>query len=376
MSLKVLWIIDSLGPGGAEGLMFHLMKNINGSMVTARVCVLRVRDGNPIAAELKKIGVPVDLVCIKNLRDLSGFKNLVAYIRTHKPDVIHTQLEASDVFGTLAAKLLRIPSISTVHTLDVPSKKRRTYWRNLVRWIILRVLSRRVIAVSKITRQLYIELGVHKEKLITLYNGIDLSLFTTNETKSARKKDILHLPSGSIVITTVAVLREPKGIQFMLMALPDILKVIPNAFYVIVGDGGYRESLERLAKTLGIQDRVAFLGHRTDVPAILSASDLFVFPTLQDALPTVLFEAMAAGLPIVASEVGGVPEILQNEQTGILIPPADPSRLVDACLRLLRDEELSDRIRISARKIVKERFNIRKQAESLSNLYSQVVLEL
>lgn len=374
MALKVLWIIDSLGPGGAEGLMLPLLKNMNGSMVVPRVCVLRVRDGNPVAKELKKIDVPVDLIPIKNLRDMPGFKRLVAYIRAHQPDVVHTQLEASDIFGTLAAKYLQIPSVSTVHTLDVPSKKRRTYWRNLIRWIVLRMFSKRVVAVSEITRQLYVKLGIQKEKLVTLYNGIDLSIFSHNGSRTTNKKKVLNLPSDCVVLTTVAVLREPKGIQFMLKALPEILKVIPNMVYVIVGDGNFRESLEKLSKELGVVDHVMFLGHRTDVSAILAASDMFVFPTLQDALPTVLFEAMAANLPIVASEVGGVPEILQHEKTGVLIPPADPSKLVDACLRLLRDNELSSRISASACKMVKERFDIKKQIQSLVDLYDQVAV--
>jgi len=375
MALKVLWIIDSLGPGGAEGLMLPLLKNMDGGMVTPRVCVLRVRDGNPIAVELAKINVPVDLVPIKNLRDISGFKRLVSYIHAYQPDIVHTQLETSDIFGTLAAKYLKIPSVSTVHTLDVPSKKRRTYWRNLFRWIVLRLFSKRVIAVSEITRQLYASLGIRGQQLVTLYNGIDLSVFSSNNTRAAKKKEVLNLSPDSIVLTTIAVLREPKGIQYMLKALPELIKVTPNLFYVIVGDGSYRGSLEDLSRTLGVEDHVRFLGHRTDVPEILSACDLFVFPTLQDALPTVLFEAMAANLPIVASYVGGVPEILQHEQTGILIPPADPSELVYACLRLLRDDEFSYRMSVSAGKIVKEKFDIIKQIQNLSNLYSQVVLE-
>jgi glycosyltransferase involved in cell wall biosynthesis len=372
--MKVLWIIDSLGPGGAEGLMLPLLKNMSGSTITPRVCALRVRNGNPIAVELEKINVAVDLLPIENLRDVAGFKHLVEYIRRHKPDVVHTQLETSDIFGTLAAKHLGIPSVSTVHTLDIPSKKRRTYWRNFLRWHILGWFAQRVIAVSNITRDVYLKLGISSKKLVTMYNGIDLKVFTQKGSRASHKRKILNLPPGCVVITTVAVLREPKGIQFMLQALPAIVKVVPNLFYVIVGDGDYRMALEELSNQLNIQEHVIFLGHRTDIPEILAASDLFVFPTLQDALPTVLFEAMAVGLPIIASAVGGVPEIIHHQQNGVLVPPADTSSLAETCIHLLSDGEYLKQISASALRTVKEKFDIQKQIQNLTNLYDQVAL--
>jgi glycosyltransferase involved in cell wall biosynthesis len=354
--------------------MLPLLKNMNGGAVIPRVCVLRVSHGNPIAVELEKLNIPVDLIPIKNLRDASGFKRLVEYIRHHQPEVVHTQLETSDVFGTLAAKYLHIPSVSTVHTLDVPSKKKRTYWRNLFRWRVLGLFAKRVIAVSDVTRNVYLKFGIGSEKLVTMYNGIDLDVFSQNGTRAEKKKSILNLSPENIVVTTVAVLREPKGIQFMLQALPVILKEIPNLLYVIVGDGDYRSALEKVSKKLGIESHVIFLGRRTDVPELLAASDLFVFPTLQDALPTVLFEAMAAGLPIVASQVGGVPEIIHHQENGFLLPPADPSSLAAACIYTLSNSDYSDRISASALRTVKDKFDIQKQVQNLVNLYDQVTL--
>lgn len=372
MPMKVLWIIDSLGPGGAEGLMLPLLKNMSGSTITPRVCALRVRNGNPIAVELEKINVAVDLLPIENLRDVTGFKHLVEYIHRHKPDVVHTQLEASDILGTLAAKYLNIPSVATVHTLDIPSPKKRVYWRNRLRWSILGWFAKRVIAVSDITRDVYLKLGISGKKIVTMYNGIDLNVFSRRGTRASQKMNILNLSPESVVITTVAVLREPKGIQFMLQAIPAILKETPKLFYVIAGDGDYRTALEELSTQLNIQEHVIFLGHRTDIPEILAASDLFVFPTLQDALPTVLFEAMAVGLPIIASEVGGVPEIIRHQENGFLIPPADPSSLAGACIHMLRDRDYSGRLSRSALHTVKDRFDIKKQIQNLVSLYDQV----
>ena len=219
------------------------------------------------------------------------------------------------------------------------------------------------------------DLGFDNKKLLTIYNGIDLSIFLRDHLPPDRKVDIFGLPEDSVILTTVAVIREQKGIQYMLNVLPEMMGKLPNLYYVIVGDGNYLESLENLSETLGIAGHVVFMHHRTNIPEILAASDLFVFPTLSDALPTVLLEAMAAGVPIVASEVGGVPEILENDVNGLLVPPADPASLADACLRLLCDKSLADRLTAAAHDTVLERFDIRQYAGNLLKLYEQVLTE-
>jgi glycosyltransferase involved in cell wall biosynthesis len=372
--MNVLWIIDSLGPGGAESLMVPLLKSLKEQGVESRVCVLHIRDGNPTADELQKLGIAVDLVLVKNLRNPFDLFRLVKYIRQYRPNIIHTQLETSDVLGTIAAWLLKIPSVSTIHTLEQPSKRMKKSWRNYLRWNCLSLFSRRVVVVSEVARQHYIQLGYRSEKLLTLYNGIDLKKFNCAGQTDIDKWSILELPNDSVVLVSVAVLREPKGIQYMLQAMPDLLAKVPNMYYVVVGDGQYRATLESLAESLGIKSQVLFMSFRSDIPEILAASDLFVHPTLADALPTVLFEAMAVGVPIIASQVGGVPEILEHDVNGLLVPPANSSSLVDACLRILSDKGLAGRLASIARDTVVRRFDVNQQARNLTQLYQQMAV--
>lgn len=371
--MRVLWLIDSLGPGGAESLMLPLLKSLQNRVEDPRVCVLYERAGNPTAVELEKIGIPVDLVPVRNLRDAAHIGRLFAYLRQQRPDILHTQLETSDILGSLFARLLGIPSLSTMHTLDARPEKVKQRLRFGLRWWCLNHLSRRVIAVSEFTRQHYLGMGFKKAQLLTLYNGIDASLFVKNGAARPSKAQLFGLPAESLVFSTVAVLREPKGIQHMLRALPDLLAKEPRIYYVIVGDGEHRGALERLASSLGIASRVVFLGHRKDIPNILAASDFFVYPTLQDALPTALLEAMAAGVPIVASRVDGVPEILEDEATGLLVPPGDPDRLAEACGRLLDDAALAGRLTAAARETIRERFEINRQAGVILALYEKIL---
>jgi glycosyltransferase involved in cell wall biosynthesis len=371
--MRVLWMIDSLGPGGAESLMPTLLKDLRGQGAESRVCVLRVRAGNPIAAELVKAGIEVDLIPVRNLRNLSALGRIIKYMREYHPDVVHTQLETSDILGTLAARYLNIPSVSTIHTLEMPNRKFKKYWRNWLHWNCLEHLANKVIVVSEATRHHYARQGFKDAKLTTIYNGIDAIRFQKNEEERNAKTQMLAIPEESKVITTVAVLREAKGIIYMLEALPAILKEIPQTYYVIAGDGDQRIFLESASKLSGIAGHVIFLGHRKNIAEILAASDLFVYPTLRDALPTALFEAMAAGVPIVASQVGGVPEIVENNVSGLLVPPADPKKLAQACTRLLTDPELAKRLSSEACRTVLQRFDVRRHSNELLKIYEEVM---
>jgi glycosyltransferase involved in cell wall biosynthesis len=370
----IIWMIDSLGPGGAEQLMPTILKNLQQAGFNIRVCALQIRAGNPIASELQRLGLPVDLIPIRNLRQPLNFIHILRYLRLHRPQLLHTQLEFADILGTLAAKILGIPSVSTVHTLDVFPEKKSAWGRMKLRWFLLGRFCDRVIAVSEKTRRHYLQAGgLPHDKVITLYNGVDISRFNKmDETQTVKLRKELQLPLSSQIIMTVAVLREPKGIQFMIRALPAILEQCPDVHYLIVGDGVHRAALSDLVAGLAIKDHVTFAGHRTDIPDLLACCDIFVLPTLKDALPTVLIEALAAGKPIIASNVGGVPEIIEDEVNGLLVAPGEPSKLVEACLRLLKDNELSRQIILAGSETVRQRFNIDTQIEQLSRMYEEL----
>ena len=371
--MRVLWIIDSLGPGGAEGLMPSLLENLTRLGVQSQVCVLQSRLGNPVALELEKRGISVNLVQVDNLRSFSQIKCLFQYIANTKPDIIHTQLETSDTLGCMIARILKIPSVSTLHTLSVPSQKRTSRFRNFMRRFSLRFFCNKIIAVSEVTRKHFISLGMKPEKVITLHNGISVERFQHNFAEMRAYRKELGFDDGDFVLVTVAVLREQKGIQNMIRAIPSLLNKFPNVRYAIVGDGDYRNPLEELANLLHVDDKISFLGYRNNIPEVLAASDLFVFPTLNDALPTVLLEAMATGLPIVASRVGGVPEIIVDGQSGLLVQPGEPSLLVDACTRLLDDRDFANALGIAGHEVVVQRFDINRQLKNLKSLYHQLV---
>lgn len=371
-SIKLVYVIDGLGMGGAERLMIPLLQNLDRDRFTARVCVLKTHRENPLAEDIRALGVPVDGVNVSGLRDLAALGRLRAYLKGHHANLVHTQLEFADVFGNLAAKTLRLPSICTVHVLPSREGRAKTWLHQRVEWLALRWFCDRVLTVSEETRQHYIaESGIPAHKILTLYNGIDLSPYTRLELDLARVavREEFHLPPDSLLLATVAVLRPQKGIEYMIRALPDVAAAHPNARYLIVGDGSHREALEAEAKKTGMAERIVFAGMRRDTSRLLAASDVFVLPTLTEALPTVLAEAMASSLPIVASAVGGVPEMVTDGENGLLVPPAQPAALSRACTALLNDAELRQRMGGRGWQIVNEKFNVAAQVRELEEIY-------
>jgi glycosyltransferase involved in cell wall biosynthesis len=342
--------------------------------VDVRVCALYERDGNPLQEELEKNNIPVDVLGITRLKDPRNLPRLLHYLGRKKPDVIHTQLEFSNTLGSLAGHLLSIPTVSTQHTYDEPQEGTKEYRRLQMMWWSLRNFSQRIIGVSDGTRRHHANWGeLDADKMTTIYNGLDLSRFQPIESEEKLMgRHVEGITVDAFVMTTVAVLREAKGIQFMLAGMPAILRAIPNAHYLIVGDGEYGDTLKTMVKEMGLENHVTFTGTRRDVPFLLALSDLFVLPTLGDALPTVLIEAMAMQLPIVASDVGGVPEMVTSGENGLLVPPADSEKLVESVVNLAQNCLLSQAMGRSGRRIAEQKFSIERQSSQLLSIYYEL----
>lgn len=369
---RVLYIIDGLGMGGAERLMIPLLEHLDRAEFHARVCVLQDRDGNPIANEIRRLGISVDNLPVSRLRDPFALPRMICYLKRSKADLVHTQLEFSDILGTTAAWVLRRPSVSTIHTMVSPV---RSNYRRKLQWLSQQWFCNRVISVSERARRNYLSrCGVRGSKVTTIHNGIDLSPYrakTQSECRSIRK--MLGIANDALVVITIAVLREQKGIQYLLQAAPLIIEEVPEVHFLIVGAGDHLGPLTRQTASLGVWDRVSFLGQRNDIPDLLSIADLFVLPTLTEALPTVLAEAMAAGIPIVASAVGGVPEMVTDNENGLLVSPRNPTQLARSCIGLLSAPLKRLAMGAAGRKAVFTRFSISRQVQQLEQLYRELL---
>lgn len=369
---KIAYVIDGLSMGGAERLMVPILKHLSRADFEAYVCALQSKDGNPMEDEIRALGVPVDCMDIKHLRDWNALPRLIKYLKKNDVDLVHTQLEFANILGNISARFLHLPSVCTIHVMPSLDVKAKSKLHQKLEWYVLNYFCNRVISVSEEAREYHLHIsGASASQVSTIYNGIDLSSFSSleRELERANVRAELGIPSDANLLTTVAVLRPQKGIQFMIRAMSTVLASNPNTYYLVAGNGSHREALMEEVNNLGLGDRVIFPGMRKDVPRLLTASDVFILPTLTEALPTVLAEAMAAKLPIIASRVGGVPEMITNGQNGCLVEPEDEEGLARACIDLLASSEKRVAMGAEGWRIVNQKFNIEKQVDQLEALY-------
>ncbi len=339
--MKLLWLIDSLTMGGAESLTVAFAQAARARGIDLTVCARTSIDGNPLEAEVRDARVRVESLGARNLRDLRAFRRLLALARG--ADVIHTHLTYAAIWGALASRLTRVPMVATLH---VPPS--RGTWRDRVRhWLLVFLLNRyarHVVLVSHSLRQQWPQL----KNVTVIHNGI----WSAAAMPPLSKR---QLRCRTPKVLTVSVLREGKGIETLLQAAIEV-----DAEFQIAGGGPLR--YERAPSN------VHFLGTRRDIPQLMEEATLFVHPALADAFPTVLLEAMSAGLPIIASNVGGIPEII-NEK---LVTPGDPAALAAAIREALSDSDWRDRAGRANRERFEQHFTIERWLDRLEALYREI----
>jgi glycosyltransferase involved in cell wall biosynthesis len=338
---------------GAGGLLIHKLRGAG----TAVMCLPHlVRDINPV-------------------RDFLVLLDLVRLVRRVRPHIVHANSTKAGFIGRLAAKLAGVPVVLfTAHGFFLYEP----FWGRAKR-LLYAVLERAggrlcdlVIAVSEADRQRMIEYEIlPAEKLVVVHNGLDADACTMEG--SAARTDRSLLPFHGKIVGTVAHFYPIKGLQFVIRAAALVGQGYPETGFVIVGDGEQRLELEHLVKRLGLDSHVAFLGQRDDVSEILPLFDVFVLPSVKEGLPFALLEAMAAARPIVASAVGGIPEVITDGETGLLVPPRDPEALAKAISTMLTDRGKAQQMGLAARERVLASFTVTRMLEQTEQLYWQLL---
>ncbi|HEX8172612.1 MAG TPA: glycosyltransferase [Thermoanaerobaculia bacterium] len=368
--IRLLWLLDSLNVGGAEALTVSFARNIDRARYELFVCYLKSIEGSPIEEQLRAAGATVVKIGARNLRDLAAFRRLLRFVRDEKIDLIHAHLTYSAIWASLVARLTRVPALATLHVAPPAGRGRHAMRDRILRFVLNRWGTAAVMVSDSLRNDYLAGGGLAARKMRTLHNGIDLGRFARDRDECrARIAAAFDIPRDAPLVITVSVLRAPKGIDVLLQAA----RSIPDAWFLIVGDGEMREAWPRLAQELGVADRVRWAGYRADVDALLAGCDLFVLPTRADAFPTVLMEAMAAGLPVVASDDGGVPEIVERDVTGTLVPVDDSNALASAITTLLGDAALRARMSAAAKQSVQQRFSTEAWIARLGALYDEAL---
>ncbi len=274
---------------------------------------------------------------LKPLSDLLAFFALVDIFWHEKPRIVHTHTSKAGLLGRWAAWLCRVPVI--IHT-----PHGHVFWGYFNPWqtrlfILLERwtagITTAMVALTLREKRDHLRAGIAREqKFKIIHSGVDIEKYNRPVTDVAGMKKSLRLPDGSFVVGTVGRLTPIKGHIHLLKAAASILAVRPDIFFIFVGDGELHDDLLRCATDHGIADNVRFLGWRSDVAAVLSIVDIFVFPSLNEGMGKAIVEAMAMGKPVIASNVGGIPDLVIPGENGLLVPPADSAALVEAITSL------------------------------------------
>jgi glycosyltransferase involved in cell wall biosynthesis len=367
--LTVLHIVDGFRHGGAESKLLELLAKLDRSRFRVVLCSL-TNEGT-LRSEFEALGFPVLVFHRRFPFDPIPFIRLFRYIRFLKPDVVQTTLFYADFAGVLTARAAGVRAFISWETVSHDPGNRfhaKPQRRIGYRWAMKYVS--RIAAVSDQVRDSIVEYRhVPANKIETVHYGVDLTRYRVSRIPDLRVR--LGIGPGP-VIGVVARLEEVKGHVDLLEALAGLVPVHPDLICLLVGDGVHRPVIEARTRELGLESRVRFLGLRRDIPELVSLFDVFVLPSHFEGLPNSILEAMACAKPVVATRVGGIPEAVRHEASGLLVPPRDSAALSIAIGRLLDNPSLRVRFGREGRRLAETRFSLDHQIGRFEALYEQL----
>jgi glycosyltransferase involved in cell wall biosynthesis len=374
--VRVVEVLATGTNGGAQEHLFNLVSRIDRERYDLSVLSL---SAGPAVRKLERLGVPVcvlepDPALSGDAADDDAVEAVAAHLAAVRADVVHNHMYRAEIVGTRAAWRVaelggkRPLVVGTVHS----SRVRSSEDRELVAALTPRV--DHLIAVSQaIVRKIEDE-GRTGPPVTLIYNGVDLDRYDKQEACCTLREEY-GLPDEGPIVGVVARLEPEKGHATLIEAWPIVLAEFPTATLLIIGEGSRREELEAQAVSLGpdVAARIVFTGRRDDVPAVTAALDVAVLPSYREAQGLSILEAMALSRPVVATNVGGIPEMIDDEMTGLLVPPHDAPALAGSITRLLRDHPLADTLARNAHDLVHERFCVELMVRAVESIYDESV---
>ncbi|MEL6309293.1 MAG: glycosyltransferase family 4 protein [Chloroflexota bacterium] len=375
--MRVVHLIKAKQIGGAERHLLMLLPALIKLGVEVHLVVLIEPDTpmDDLFAEAEERGIPAQAIEINNHLDLVIINRIRATLNDLKPDILHTHLIHADTFGLGAGKLARVPHIITSrHNDDDFRNQRVVRLASGVMWSGFKAC----IAISDHIRNFVVDVeGGPAQKIHTIKYGIEHESPTQEAKDNARASLIaeLDVAEDSYLIGMACRLVEQKGVDVAIKAMTELHREYPNAHLIIAGDGELKHALVHEVAQLGLTDAVHFLGWRVDVPQIMLGLDIFWVPSRWEGFGLVALEAMSKRTPVVASRVSALPEVVADEESGLLVPVDDAPALAEATRALLDDRSLRVHMAMVGEDRVESLFSVERMAEETYALYRRFVPE-
>jgi glycosyltransferase involved in cell wall biosynthesis len=372
--VKAAVLATVAGFGGAEKVVLSLIGNINNELYEL-IPIVFTRYTQAVNKFFKYIGrvnrqyhkVPLNNYKFKYVNPFSNIVEVYRLLKREKFDLIHTHGYRADVIGVILCKLTGLPIISTCHGFISNDRNLKIY--NTLDRFSLRFFNK-IITVSDPIKIDLIKSGIDESKIIVIQNAVEEKIedeiFFYNRKE---KRQLLNTKEDEFVLGYIGRLSEEKGIKYLIESSSMLNDLNIPVKVLIIGQGPQQKELEDLAKEKGIESKVIFTGFQWDVENWLPALDVFVLPSLTEGTPMSLLEAMAFGIPVVASAVGGVPQVIDSGKNGILVSPGKPGEIKDAVLNLYRNENFRTNISTAGQKYIAAKHNVEDWVRKIEGEY-------
>ena len=362
--LKILYLIGQLQVGGAEKQLVMLVKHLDSSRFEPIVCSLS--ENAPLAAELRDANVEVIILAQKMRPDLTRFYRIFKIVIQIKPDLIHSYMFVANTWARLVGLVTNVPVIVSVRS----SETSKPLWMRVIDRL-LAPFSRLMIANSFAGADLAIRRReIAPSRVIVIYNGFDQEEFSNVLKTDIRSEfDIGH---DRFLIGVIGRFEQPKGHEVFFRSFSQVTKKNPRLHVICVGDGPLKSQLLNLVEKLDINMQVIFTGVRKDIFNFLSSIDMLVIPSYREGLPNVLVESLWSGCPIIASGVGDIPELIINEENGLLVEPGDVNDLSNSIERMVLDGALRRKFIFQGRKMVDKKISLGGMVQATQEVYLKI----
>jgi glycosyltransferase involved in cell wall biosynthesis len=366
---NIVHLVEDLPIGGLEKVLYTIALNLDKEKYNVYVWCLR--KGGFYAEKLIKAGIEVNILNISTSRNPVNIYKLYRLLKKYRIDIVHTHAYSAGTAGRISAFLAGIPVIIS-HNHSVYDYY--NWYYHLVERL-LSFITDRVICISDVVNRFVRETErINANKLVTIHNGID-SVCSVSEKRTSGLRKELGIPINHSIICTITHLEEHKGLKYLLESASLLLGSNSSISFLVVGDGTLTNELKKRCIDLRIEENVVFAGERSDILEILSLIDIFVLPSVREGFGLSLLEAMECGKPIIATNVGGIPEVVKSGVNGILVPPKDPEALYSAMIKLLDDKDMMKKMGYEGKKICKKDFSSKAMVDKVEELYDKLVNE-
>lgn len=372
--MNILHLISSRGLYGAERVLINLVKHYDKRKITPYVALLR--DSRAPAHELiEKViqggGREIVVPCRKWL-DLKALNQVCASVRQHEIDLLHCHEMKGRLYGLFVSKRLYLPTLTTHHNW-IRNKLSTTVFEALDAFYIR--FFNKIIPVSAGVKKMLNKIAIPDKQMTVILNGIDLPEFRGDKYAARALRQSLKIDIEAPIVGIVGRLSIEKGHSFFLEAAQKVLQKNPYTRFIVVGDGELRNELQNQTRALMIENAVHFTGFQKNIADFYALMDICVMPSLLEGTPMALLEAMAAGVPMIASETGGIPRIITNGYNGVLVKPADSQALANAILQLMEPPTDCQYLSTNAQKTIQAKYSATRMTRQYEDEYRRLLSE-